>query len=89
MFVSAQYPWIRATPDFLCSCKCCSQGCGEIKCPYCLKDADFISYMTKTSSCFSLNGDKCMLRRDHQYYYQVKQQLFTSGRAYNDLFFVV
>ena len=84
MFVSAEYPWIHGTPDFLCACNCCGQGCGEIKCPYCLKDADFISYTEKPSSCLSLNGGKYMLRRNHQYYYQVQQQLFTSGRAYDD-----
>ena len=82
MFVSTQYPWIP--PDFLSSGECCGQGCREIKCPYCLKDAEFISYMTNTSSCLSLDGDKCMHVWDHQYYYQVQQQLFTNGRAYND-----
>ena len=84
MFVSAEYPWIHATPDFLCAIDCCGQGFGEIKFPYCLKDADFISFTAKTSSCSFLNGDKYTLRRNHQYYRQVQQQLFTSGRAYND-----
>ncbi|KAI8516431.1 hypothetical protein Bbelb_050120 [Branchiostoma belcheri] len=40
--VHPEYPWLHATPDFVCSCECCGQGCGEVKCPYCLKDIDFI-----------------------------------------------
>ena len=63
-FVSAEYPWIHS-PDFLCACDYCAQGCGEIKCPYCLKDADFISYTEKPTSCLFLNGDKYMPRRNH------------------------
>ena len=40
-FINKQYPWLHATPDFLISCDCCGEGCGEVKCPYCLKDTDF------------------------------------------------
>ena len=31
-FINKQYPWIRATPDFLCSFDCCGKGCGEVRC---------------------------------------------------------
>ena len=34
MFVSAEYPWVHATSDFLCACDCCGQRCVGIKCPY-------------------------------------------------------
>lgn len=84
MFVSAEYPWVHATTDFLCACDCCGQRCVEIKCPCWLKDADFISYTENPSSCLFLNGDKYMLRKKHQYYYQEQQQHFTGGRAYDD-----
>ncbi|CAH3135040.1 unnamed protein product, partial [Porites lobata] len=49
MFVNQEYPWLHATPVSLCSCSCdcCGEGCGEIKCPYCLKDLDFQEYLTK------------------------------------------
>ena len=33
-FINKQYPWLHATPDFLCRCDCCGEGCGEIKCPF-------------------------------------------------------
>ena len=25
-FINQQYPWLHATPDFLCSCDCCGEG---------------------------------------------------------------
>lgn len=34
VFIDKQLPWMHATPDFLCSCSCCGDGCGEVKCPY-------------------------------------------------------
>ncbi|KAI8493190.1 hypothetical protein Bbelb_291940 [Branchiostoma belcheri] len=77
--VHPEYPWLHATPDFVCSCECCGQGCCEVKCPYCLKDIDFHQYVQRRTSCFHL--DKFRLKKDHQYYYQVQQQLFSTGSA--------
>ncbi|KAI8516539.1 Fibrinogen- domains (FReDs) [Branchiostoma belcheri] len=54
-------------------------GCGEVKCPYCLKDIDFHQYVQRRTSCLHL--DKFRLKKDHQYYYQVQQQLFSTGSA--------
>ena len=81
MFVNQEYPWLHATLDFLCNCDCCGEGCGEIKCPYCLKDLDFQEYFTKQGSCLNKN---MTIKEDHQYYYQLQQQLFTTGKKYND-----
>ena len=42
-FINQKYPWLYATPDFLCYCTVCDscgEGCREVKCPYCLKDTD-------------------------------------------------
>lgn len=84
MFINKQYPWLHATPDFLCSCDCCGKGCGEVKCPYCLKDSDFEVYVKKSSACLRMENGELLLKRDHQYYYQVQQQLFTTGYEYCD-----
>ena len=86
LFVNAELPWLHATPDFLCSCDCCGEGCGEIKCPYCLKDMDFHEYVKKRNSCLVLeeNSTSFLLKKDHAYYHQVQQQLFTTGRNYCD-----
>ena len=49
--VNREYPFLHATPDFLCSCSCCGDGCGEVKCPYCIDGIDFDSYVLKKGSC--------------------------------------
>ena len=41
-----RYPWLHATPGFLCYCTLCDcygEGCREVKCPHCLKDTDLKS----------------------------------------------
>lgn len=76
VFIDKEHPWMHATPDFLCSCSCCGKGCGEVKCPYSIDDCDFDSY-TKVDG-------KMWLKRNHQYYYQVQQQLHITGRQFCD-----
>ena len=51
MFINKEYPWLHATPDFLCSCDCCGEECGEVKCPFCIDNCDFESCVSKSSSC--------------------------------------
>ena len=65
IFVNQEYPWLHATPDFLCHCDCCGKGCGEIKCPYCLKikDLGFQEYFTEQGSCLNTN---MTIKKDHQ-----------------------
>ena len=45
LFINEEHPWMHATPDFLCSCGCCGESCGEIKCFLCLENFDFDSYV--------------------------------------------
>ena len=79
MFVNQEYPWLHATPDFRCSCDCSGEGCGKIECPYCLKD--FQEYSTKQGSCLNIN---MTVEEDHQYYYQLQQELCTTREKCND-----
>ena len=75
---------MHATPDFLCSCDCCGEGCGEIKCPLCLENFDFDSYVLKPGSCLEKNSSgEFILVSTHEYYYQVQQQLFTTKLNYS------
>ena len=83
-FINKEYPWLHATPDFLCSCDCCGAGCGEVKCPYCLKDVDFNDYISKKNSCLKSDNGVTFLHRDHAYYYQTQQQIFTTGYKFCD-----
>ena len=88
LFINQEHPWMHATPDFLCSCDCCGEGCGEIKCPLCLENCEFDSYVLKPSSCLEKNSaGEFILPNTHEYYYQVQQQLFTTKLNYN--YFVV
>ena len=83
-FINKEYPWLHATPDFLGSCDCCGKGCGEVKCPYCLKDADFNDYISKTNSCLKSDNGVTFLHRDHVYYYQTQQQIYITGYKFCD-----
>ena len=83
-FIHPEHQWLHATPDFLCSCDCCGEGCGEVKCPYCLKDSDFSDYVQRRNACLYSEGNEYRLKKNHQYFYQVQQQLFTTGRMYCD-----
>ena len=43
-----------------CKCDCCRQGCGEVKCPYCIDGTDFDSYMQKKSFCLEKKKQFCV-----------------------------
>lgn len=63
--INNKYPFLHATPDFLCECDCCGQGCGEVKCPFCIEGLDFDSYLKMKASCLEKHGDEFMLKREH------------------------
>ena len=88
MFINKEYPWLHATLDFLSWCQCCRYGCGEVKCPYCIEGTDFKGYLLKSSSCLEKVDEKMRLRKDHQYHYQVQQQIFTVKMDFCDSLFV-
>ena len=55
-----------------------------MKCPYCLKDTDFEDYIDKYNSCSKSENGAVILKREHAYYYQTQQQIFTTGYNYCD-----
>ena len=79
-----EHPFLHATPSFLCSCDCCGLGCGEVKCPFCIDSLDFESYVLKKSSCLEKIEFDFILKKDHDYYHQVQQQLHTTTHNYCD-----
>ena len=81
-FIDQTLPWLHA--DFLCTCSCCGDGCGEVKCPYSIQNWDFESYLLKKSSCLEKVDDMFKLKRNHDYFYQVQQQLSITGSKYCD-----
>ena len=45
---------------------------------------DFDSYVKMKASCLEKHGDEFMLKREHGYYFQAQQQIYTADRAYLD-----
>ena len=83
LFINKDYPYLHATPDFLYSCDCCEEtGCGEVKCPFSLYNTDFLDYLNSKNSCFYIKEGVPCLKREHAYYFQVQQQLFTLNKDF-------
>ena len=85
-FVSAEHPYLGASPDALMQCTCCGQGTIEIKCPWCAREAS-LQEAVEQSKNFCLNklsDGKFQLHHDHGYYYQCQMQLFVTGRSFCD-----
>ena len=85
LFINKEHPFLHATLDFLTQCDCCGLGRGEVKNSLTLENGDFEKYATHKHSCLEKKDDKFALKRTHNYYYQVQQQLFTlPERKQND-----
>ena len=55
-----------------------------VKYPYCLKDTDLKDYPGKSNSCLKSENGATSLKKEHAYYYQSQQQIFTTGYNYRD-----
>lgn len=84
MIIDKHHPWIHATPDVMTSCLCCGDGCCEVKCPYSIDSGNFEAYVEKKESCLEKISNTFRLKRSHQYYHQVQQQLFVTDRKHCD-----
>ncbi|XP_066270230.1 uncharacterized protein [Branchiostoma lanceolatum] len=76
LFIHKEHPYLHATPDFLVSCDCCGEGCGEVKCPTSVPDCNYDKYVNSKSSCLEKVDGDLRLKKGNNYYYQVQQQLF-------------
>ena len=83
IFINEEYPWLRTTPDFLCSCDC-EEGCGEVKYPFCIEVTSIILWRRALSYLKKDSSGNFNLKTQHQYYYQAQQQIFTSKKRYCD-----
>ena len=55
-----------------------------VKSPFCIDYLDFESYVLKKSSCLEKIESDFILKKDHDYHYQVQQQLHTTKCNYCD-----
>ena len=79
MFLNEQYPRFGASPDGLITCKCCGDGCLEVKCPSSAEGGKPINM-----PYLEMEGDEIRLSRKHKHYYQVQVQMFITRRNYCD-----
>ena len=84
-FINKEHHFLRATPDFLCSCSCCGDGCGGVQCPYGIENGDFGLCLQSKSCCLEEVDGVVQLKGSHMYYDQVQQQLFTTHKKYDEL----
>ena len=90
LHISAEYPFIAATPDGLLDCECCGEGLLEVKCPFRYCNSDLPDAETGDSedlAKFYMEVDFAgglSLKRNHQYYYQVQAQMNICDRPYCD-----
>lgn len=83
IFLSADHPYMAASPDAIGSCGCCGRFSVEIKCPFRIspksdldKQLSLTDYSNKPDSCVRFNGEEFEIVPTHQYYYQVQAQIF-------------
>ena len=77
LFVNEQHPFLHATPDLLTACDCCGLGCSEVTCPICINNCDFGKHTMEKNACLEKGDGVFHLKRHHNYFFQVQQQLFT------------
>ena len=97
LFINPAIPWLAATPDALVTFsqnnECLdlqdeglqNEGCLEVKCPYlCSKKSIFEVALECQSFCLQNNDGNLLLKRSHQYFYQVQAQLYVTGLPWCD-----
>lgn len=86
--VSSKYSHIGASPDGIWNCDCCGTGILEIKCPLKGKNRSIVAYANGRGSAIEqlIDGSFC-LKKDHEYYFQMKMQLFVA--SFENAHFVV
>ena len=86
LLASSSFPFIRATPDNIFTCRCCGENSDkvpvEIKCPFKIKDKNVLeAYEELDFLEKNAHGEVC-LSRSHKYYSQVTTQTALLGAKY-------
>ena len=79
LHVHPEYPHVGATPDGIVNCTCCGTGCLEIKCPFTCRGDEGNVYQ---HACLDKSGNVPILKRTHEYYYQVQTHLLVTKSDY-------
>jgi hypothetical protein len=86
LFVDKHHPYLGASPDGLVTCKCCTEGLLEIKCPESLKNLNPIEAAKKSKQFVSGTTGSVSLKKDVNcsYYVQIQGQMAVLGRPWCD-----
>ncbi|XP_072039939.1 uncharacterized protein [Amphiura filiformis] len=91
LHLSAEHPFIAASPDGIISCDCCGEGLLEVKCPFTYCDKDLPNkenYDHEAMKTFCMapdtDSDTLELKHNHPYYYQVQAQMNVCKKPYCD-----
>ena len=85
LFLSAEFPFLGATPDGLVYIGLGTLGLLEVRCPYKHRNSTIVDACKDSGFCLALNDlGQPKLRRSHDYYYQIIGQLGITRAAYCD-----
>jgi len=85
LVISESNFFLAASPDRLFSCNCHGLGCIEVKCPFKHRNVT-VDTAILTDKSFPVQKDgsgKYLLKKSHQYYYQVQHQMLVTGRLFS------
>jgi len=82
IFLSASYPYLATSPDDLISVGT-ELGLVEVKCPFHHRKSTIEEVCNDTSFCLANTDNGVMLKRAHDYYYQITGQLALTGQVHN------
>ena len=84
-FLNIKWAYLGASPDGVVTCRCCSKGVVEIKCPFCHHNDTIEESSHEKQFCLNKHFTNCMyLDHSHSYYYQVQTQIFVCEVDYCD-----
>ncbi|XP_013402438.1 uncharacterized protein LOC106168055 [Lingula anatina] len=83
LFTSANFSFLRASPDRIIDDACCGKGTVEIKCPisaaHTVPNSDSLDYLVRC-------GDRDILKENHKYLTQIIGQMAITDCQYCDFF---
>ena len=84
IFLSTRYAFLGASPDGLVHIGDGKFALVEVKCPYKHRNSVISDACKDSGFCLTIINDKVVLKRNHDYYFQVIGQLAITGAQYCD-----
>lgn len=84
--ISTVEPWLAASPDGMVTdpLTASSHGLVELKNPYSGRELTIQQFGSKQSSCLEMKNEKWMLKKGHDYHYQIQCQLYCADKDWCD-----